>query len=351
MTTRWTGGTTTPTTTSTAPNNPNGGGQPKDYGLSNIKFCFDRKGGGEQLARCISWMSRRAPDIRGASCLGLASTDEPQSRSLSPASSALPLVAFAIGAGSRIVLAARSLRPSAEPRSPILPDLTMPELIEFFASVEEEVTRRSCSSRRASRTSAPGPFIVHAVRGDERGSMADLAAIPRGRRSTTEDHRRHARLGRTRARPLARTDRRDVRDSHRPGGELVRRHEKVGYCFFDQAPSTCAPGCAEGCEVPEGHVQRRGSARGRHGALPGLAGPIHVGAARSAGRRDRTPRWGVSDLGESRSEDWFSEVDESNNVAWADVRLTTSARPPLVEVLRKSPSSACRKGTARPSPS
>jgi hypothetical protein len=30
-----------------APNNPNGGGQPKDYGLSNIKFCFDPKGFGD----------------------------------------------------------------------------------------------------------------------------------------------------------------------------------------------------------------------------------------------------------------------------------------------------------------
>ena len=30
-----------------APNNPNGGGQPKDYGISHIQFCFDLKGGGD----------------------------------------------------------------------------------------------------------------------------------------------------------------------------------------------------------------------------------------------------------------------------------------------------------------
>lgn len=29
-----------------APNNPNGGGQPKDYGISHIQLCFDPKGGG-----------------------------------------------------------------------------------------------------------------------------------------------------------------------------------------------------------------------------------------------------------------------------------------------------------------
>ena len=30
-----------------APNNPNGGGQPKDYGISHIQFCYDPKGGGD----------------------------------------------------------------------------------------------------------------------------------------------------------------------------------------------------------------------------------------------------------------------------------------------------------------
>jgi hypothetical protein len=32
--------------------------------------------------------------------------------------------------------------------------------------------------------------------------------------------------------------------------------------------------------------------------------------------------------------DWFRESDESNNAAWADIRLTTSVRLPRVEVVR-----------------
>jgi hypothetical protein len=122
-----------------------------------------------------------------------------------------------------------------------------------------------------------------------------------------------------------------------PAGEVLRRHEKVGYCFFDQvALDLTLPSAPKAARFAKDTCSDEGALAVDMGLSPGWQDPYTWALPDQrvdvTGLPDGEYRiWAKAD-----PEDWFSEVDESNNVAWADVRLTTSARPPLVEVLRTS---------------
>lgn len=228
--------------------------------------------------------------------------------------------------------------PLAEPRRPRLPDLTMPALIELVGAVEQKGDEQQLFFTASIANVGPGPFIVHAVRGDERGAWRISQRFREPDGTTTEaispgtvvwgghGHEHwHVQLGASY----------EIRS---PEGDVLRRHEKVGYCFFDQKPLDLSLAAAP--KVPffkKDTCSEHGALTLDMGLSPGWHDPYTWALPDQrvdiTGLPDGEYRlWAKADPG-----DWFRESDETNNVAWADLRLTTSASPPRVRVLRKSP--------------
>ena len=253
---------------------------------------------------------------------------------------ALPVAALAIA--TAVTYWPASLpEPLAAPTDPILPDLAMSPLTDVKAGVapngDQYVWFTAAIANRG-----PGPFIVHAVRADSRGSWRVSQRFRERDAPTSElvtpgdmvfgghghDHW-HVQIG----------------ASYwltRPGkSEVLRRYSKVGYCFFDQSRLVDQPP-----ETPIAPTFGKDDCDGRStlelemGLSPGFADPYHWTLPDQrllvSGLTDGVYRlWADAD-----PNDWFRETDEENNLTWVDLRLTLTRSPPRAEVAREGPAGA-----------
>jgi hypothetical protein len=229
--------------------------------------------------------------------------------------------------------------PLAAPRAPVLPDLAMPPLREFQGASGEESRDAFVFFTASIANVGPGPFMVHAVRGSERGDWRVSQRFEERDGSVTEvvtpgemvwgghghDHW-HIHVG-------ASYTLRSL-----PSMRIERTYQKVGYCFFDQEPFDLAlPG------APNGPVFRKGTCDGFH--------TLELDMGLSTGWNDpyawtlpdqRINVTGLQDgdyrlVARADPGGWFRETDEADNTTWTDLRLTTSTSPPSVRVLRLGP--------------
>lgn len=225
----------------------------------------------------------------------------------------------------------------AAPHEPRLPDLTMPALVEFNSGVDES-GKQSVFFTATIANVGEGPFIVHAARGDERGGWRVSQRFLETDGSTSErvtpgtmvfgghgHNHWHVRLGAT-------------YQLRTPAGKLLRQYEKVGYCFFDQVPlEPRLPDAPKAPVYPSSTCSGESRLELDMGLSPGWNDPYQWTLPDQrldiTGLPDGEYRlWAKADPG-----NWFRESDETNNVSWADIRLTTSASPPRVDVLRQEP--------------
>jgi hypothetical protein len=253
---------------------------------------------------------------------------------------ALPVAALAIAIAVTYWPASLP-EPLAPPQDPILPDLAMSALRDVTAGVAPDGDQYLWFTA-AIANRGPGPFIVHAVRADSRGSWRVSQRFRERGAPTSElvtpgdmvfgghghDHW-HVQIG----------------ASYwltRPGSsEVLRRYSKVGYCFFDQSRLVQHPR-----EMPIAPTFRKDDCDGRStlelemGLSPGFADPYHWTLPDQRllvrGLTDGVYRlWADAD-----PNDWFREADEDNNRTWVDVRLTLTRSPPRAEVVRRGPAGA-----------
>jgi len=225
------------------------------------------------------------------------------------------------------------------PRAPELPDLTMPRLTEVFAGRRTDGTPVLFFTAAIANT-GKGPFLVHAVRADERsawrvtqrfqeedGSLSE-ERTPAAMRWGGHGHDHwHVELGASYV-------------LTRIGGSPadVRRYRKQGFCFFDQQRFDLSlPDASRLPEIPkttcDGFHERvidMGLSVGwkdpYQWTLPDQELPL-------TGLRDGIYRLtATADPG-----NWFRETDDDNNSTWVEVRLTTSVNPPLARVLAVAP--------------
>ena len=224
-------------------------------------------------------------------------------------------------------------------RDPLLPDLTMAPLAELVGGVTEKggVQQILFSASIANR--GPGPFMINAVRGDERGQWRVSQRFREPDGSTTEtatpadmawgghghDHW-HVRIGAAYALYTL------------PGLRRVRSLEKVGYCFFDQTPLDLdVDGAQRVPAYPKSVCNGKSTLALDMGLSTGWQDPYTW--ALPDQRLDVT---GLPD-GQYRLEAtadpnrWFRETDETNNTTWTEISLKTSTYPPQVEVRRNAP--------------
>ena len=148
----------------------------------------------------------------------------------------------------------------AAPVRPILPDLAMSPLTDVTSGVAPD-GKQYLSFTAAIGNVGAGPFIVHAVRGDQRGSWRVSQRFRERDAPTSEvvtpgtmvfgghghDHW-HVQLGASYW--LTRTG----------SSEVLRRYSKVGYCFFDQVRLRVQP--ADAPVIPTS-TRTRATAAGR----------------------------------------------------------------------------------------
>jgi hypothetical protein len=231
--------------------------------------------------------------------------------------------------------------PLSAPDDPVLPDLALSPLTDFTAGVADDGDL-SVRFTASIGNVGEGPFIVHAVRADDRGDWRVSQRFRETEGPTSEvategdltfgghGHEHwHVQLGASYW--LTRPD----------SSAVLRRYAKVGYCFFDQtrlkspppdtptAPTFGKDGC-DGTDALELEM----------GLSPGWADPYHWTLPDQRllvnGLADGTYRlWADADPG-----DLFRELNETNNLTWVDLRLTLSTMPPSVEVVRRGPAGA-----------
>ncbi len=228
------------------------------------------------------------------------------------------------------------------PASPAVPDLAMSPLTEVAAAVAADGDRFVVFTASIGNV-GEGAFLVHAVRADTRGTwrVSQWFDEPDGSTSETvveagalvwggHGHAHwHLRLG----------------ASYwltRPGStEVLRRYEKVGYCFFDQTKLVERPaGAPERPRFPKGACSIEERLEVTMGLSPGWADPYPWALPDQRllvnGLADGVYRlWASADPG-----GWFRETDEGNNLTWADIRLTLTTSPPRAVVVRQGPAGA-----------
>jgi hypothetical protein len=228
------------------------------------------------------------------------------------------------------------------PTSPALPDLAMAPLMEVSASGAVDDAQQYISFTAAVANIGTGPFIVHAVRPDERGRWRVSQRFDEPDGSLSEevtggdlvwgghghDHW-HVHTG----------------ASYwltRPGSsERLRRYDKVGFCFFDQAPLVMQPPDSPSRpRFPKSGCNGQDRLEFTMGLSPGWADPypwtLPDQRLRVDGLEDGVYRlWATADPGEL-----FRETDEDNNLTWVDIRLTLTVTPPRAEVIRRGPAGA-----------
>jgi hypothetical protein len=231
--------------------------------------------------------------------------------------------------------------PLEPPVDPVLPDLGMSPLTDVTAGVAPDGDQYVNFTASIGNV-GPGPFILHAVRADQRGSWRVSQrfrerAGPTSELTTPGDmvfgghgHEHwHVRIG----------------ASYwltRPGSsDILRRYSKVGYCFFDQVRLVERP-----ADAPLAPTFGKDDCDGQErlelemGLSPGFADPYHWTLPDQrlliSGLDDGVYRlWADAD-----PDDWFRETNDANNLTWVDLRLTLSVSPPRVEVVRRGPAGA-----------
>jgi hypothetical protein len=228
------------------------------------------------------------------------------------------------------------------PSAPVLPDLAMAPLTEVSASGSVEGDEQYLTFTAAVANVGEGALLVHAVRPDERGGWRVSQRFDEPDGSLSEEvtggdvvwgghgHGHwHVHMGASYWLTL-------------PGsGERLRRYDKVGFCFFDQAPlARQPPGSPSRPRFPKSGCNGQDRLEFTMGLSPGWADPypwtLPDQRLRVDGLVDGVYRlWATADPGEL-----FRETDEDNNVTWVDVRLTLSVTPPRAVVVRRGPAGA-----------
>ena len=236
--------------------------------------------------------------------------------------------------------------PLPAPRDPVLPDLAMAPLADMLGAVTEgeETPRQQIFFSASIANRGPGPFIINAVRGDEHGQWrvsqrfldtgGDLTEVATPADMTWGGHGHnhwHVRIGAAYSLESV------------PGGKDVRSLEKVGYCFFDQQPyDRAAMGASRLPVFSKNGCNGKSTLTLDMGLSPGWQDPYSW--ALPDQRLDIT---GLPDgryrlVATADPNNWFREVDETNNTAWALMEITTSTSPPVVNVVAQG--QAPRKG-------
>jgi hypothetical protein len=228
--------------------------------------------------------------------------------------------------------------PLPPPRDPVLPDVAMPPLRELYAGSGEETDRDYLYFTATIANVGAGPLVIHAVRAEERGDWRVSQRFAERGGGLTEaetpgelvwgghGHEHwHVHLGASYA--LARVD-----------GTILRTYEKVGYCFFDQRAFDLAlPDAPKLPRFPKDTCEGEERLELDMGLSVGWSDPYQWTLPDQ--RLDVT---GLTDgdyrlVADADPSGWFRESDETNNETWVDIRLTTSADPPRVDVLRVGP--------------
>lgn len=250
----------------------------------------------------------------------------------------LPVLAL-VGVGVREYWPHDPPPPLPAPRAPVLPDLTMPALTELIAATARDADEQQLLFTASIANRGPGPFLVNAVRGDERGPWRVSQRFRERDGALTETvtpgdmtwgghgHAHwHVRIGASYGLFAL------------PGSKEVRALEKVGFCFFDQKPfDTRLPG------APAVPLRPKTVCDGE--------GTLEIDMGLSAGWQDPytwalpDQRIDITGLPDGRyrlvatadPDNWFRETNERNNTTWVEVRLTTSTYPPRAVVVRQGP--------------
>jgi hypothetical protein len=225
------------------------------------------------------------------------------------------------------------------PRQPLLPDLTMPALSEFYGAVgaESKVPRIFFTASIANV--GRGPFIIQAVRGDTHSPWRVSQRFRDRDGSITEQitqgemvwgghghNHWHVHLG---ASYLL----------YRVGEATpVKAYEKVGYCFVDRQPFKLSlPTAARARVFPTGACDGKNRLALDMGISSGWSDPYQwtlpdqrIVIAGLANGRYRL-------VATADPDNWFRESNERNNFTWVDLQVTTSVSPPRVEVLKVGP--------------
>ncbi len=227
------------------------------------------------------------------------------------------------------------------PVSALLPDLAMSPLRDI-SGVHIEGEGDFVQFTATVSNVGVGPLIIHAVRGNRRGSwrVSQRFAEPDGSRSESvtkgdvvwgghgHDHW-HVHMG----------------ASYwltKPGSaESLRRYDKVGFCFFDQRPLLTQPSTAPTHpQFPKTACNGQSTLEFTMGLSPGWGDPYPWALPDQrlllTGLPDGVYRlWAAADPGT-----WFRESNETNNLTWVDLRVRLHTTPPRVDVVRRGPSGA-----------
>ena len=252
---------------------------------------------------------------------------------------AVPLVVLAVAAA--LAWWPDSLpEPLAAPTEPVLPDLALSPLDDFTAGVADDGDLSVRFTASIGNVGA-GPFIVYAVRADDRGDWRVSQRFREQNGPTSEleipgtmvfgghGHEHwHVELG----------------ASYwltRPGSSTpLRKYEKVGYCFFDQVrlpvpgPAPVAP--TFGKDACDG----QGSLALEMGLSPAFGDPYPWTLPDQRLLVNGLPNGVYRLWADADPATLFRESDETNNRTWVDLRLTLTTRPPRVEVVRRGPAGA-----------
>jgi len=253
---------------------------------------------------------------------------------------AVPLVAIAVALA--ITYWPANLPPAlAAPEHPILPDLAMSPLTDVSAGVAPD-GRQYVGFTASIGNVGVGPFIIHAVRADERGTWRVTQRFRERDAPTSEvvtpgdmvfgghgHNHWHVEIG----------------ASYwltRPGSShVLRSYSKVGYCFFDQVRLVRQPpGASTVPSYDKDDCDGRRTLSLEMGLSPGFADPYYWTLPDQrllvSGLPDGVYRlWADAD-----PNDWFRESDERNNRTWIDLRLRLSQRPPSARVVARGPAGA-----------
>jgi hypothetical protein len=215
----------------------------------------------------------------------------------------------------------------------------MPPLQDVAAAAIEGTNERQLFFSASIANRGPGPFVIDAVRGDERGSWRVSQRFRERDGSTTElatpadmiwgghgHNHWHVRIGAA------------YRLLRLPSLKTVRVLEKVGYCFFDQTRFDLdIPGAPVAGTFPRTVCDGHSTLRLDMGLSPGWQDPYTWALP--------DQRLDISGLPDGRyrlvatadPHDWFREKNERNNSTWLDLDLRTTAGSPHATVVRIGP--------------